>query len=129
MALNVLIVDDSATVRAVIRKTLALAGIPVDTLHQASNGEEALKILEENPINLVFSDINMPGMSGVELVERMREEEQLRGIPVVVISTEGSKTRIEDLRQKGVRAYVRKPFTPEELKEIVEEITGGQHAD
>jgi two-component system chemotaxis response regulator CheY len=129
MPLNILIVDDSATVRAVIRKTLGLAEIPVGTLHQAGNGDEALQILHANTIDLVFSDINMPGMGGVELIEHMHADERLRGIPVVVISTEGSTTRIEDLRSKGIRAYLRKPFTPEQLKDVVEEITGGAHED
>lgn len=129
MSLNILVVDDSVTVRAVIKKTLGLAEIPVDTLHQAGNGEEALQILHENTIDLVFSDINMPGMGGVELIEHMHGDERLRGIPVVVISTEGSITRIEDLRSKGIRAYLRKPFTPEQLKDVVKEITGGAHED
>ena len=127
MSLNILIVDDSATVRAVIKKTLGLAEVPLDTLYQASNGDEALQVLRSNPVDLVFSDINMPGMNGIELIDHMQAEEDLRNIPVVVISTEGSKTRIEDLQNKGIRAYLRKPFTPEQLKEVVEDITGEGH--
>ena len=126
MSFNILIVDDSETVRAVIAKTLDLAGIALNEVHQAANGKEALDVLAEEWIDLVFSDINMPIMTGVELIERMQADEAMKTVPIVVVSTEGSKTRIEDLIAKGVRAYIRKPFTPEALKEIVDEILGEQ---
>lgn len=128
MAFNILVVDDSDTVRAIIAKTLRLAEVPINELREAANGEEALAILKDQWIDLVFSDINMPVMTGMEMIERMHEDENLRSIPVVVVSTEGSKTRIEDLIQKGVRAYIRKPFTPEILKDIVEKVLGDSHA-
>lgn len=127
MSYNILIVDDSQTVRAVISKTLSIAGVPINELHEAANGEEGLAVLKEKWVDLVFTDINMPVMNGVEMIERMQKEDMLQSIPVVVVSTEGSKTRIEDLIQKGVRAYIRKPFTPEILRDIVDEVLGGQH--
>jgi len=125
MALNILIVDDSVTVRAVIAKTLEIAGIPVNELHQAANGKEALDVLGEHWVDLVFSDINMPVMGGVEMIERMMGDDMMRSIPIIVVSTEGSKTRVEQLKTKGVRAYIRKPFTPELIRSVVEDITGG----
>jgi two-component system chemotaxis response regulator CheY len=125
MPYNILIVDDSETVRAVLARTLEMAGVAVSTLHQAANGEEALEVMKNNWIDLVFSDINMPGMGGVEMIERMQESDLLGTVPVVVVSTEGSKTRIDDLLSKGVRAYIRKPFTPEKVKAVVEELLGG----
>ncbi len=125
MPYNILIVDDSETVRAVIARTLEMAGVAVAALHQASNGEEALEVMKNNWIDLVFSDINMPVMGGVEMIERMQESDLLGTVPVVVVSTEGSKTRIDDLLSKGVRAYIRKPFTPEKVKAVVEELLGG----
>jgi two-component system, chemotaxis family, chemotaxis protein CheY len=124
MSLNILIVDDSDTVRAIIAKTLQIAGVPVNQIHQAANGVEALAVLRENWIDLIFSDINMPEMGGVELVEQMQEDEVLRTIPVVVVSTEGSATRIESLKAKGVRAYIRKPFSPEQVRSVVMDIMG-----
>mgnify|MGYP006279560125 FL=1 len=124
MGYSILIVDDSETVRAVVAKTLQLAQVPLRALHHAANGEEALAALDEHAIDLVFTDINMPVMNGVEMVERMQADARLRGVPVVVVSTEGSKTRIEDLKEKGVQAYVRKPFTPEGLKAIVDNLLG-----
>ncbi|MBW2058928.1 MAG: response regulator [Deltaproteobacteria bacterium] len=124
MALNILVVDDSQTVRAVIAKTLQLAGVPVNELHQASNGKEALDILDDHWIDLVFADINMPVMTGIEMIERMSQDGLLGTIPVVVVSTEGSAPRIEELKSKGVRVYVRKPFTPELIRMVVDEIMG-----
>lgn len=124
MALNILLVDDSTTVRAVIARSLELAGVPVGNLHQAANGREALAILGAEWIDLVFADINMPVMNGVEMIEKMREDGLLQTIPVIICSTEGSVSRIEQLRASGVRAYIRKPFTPELLRQVVEDTVG-----
>ena len=125
MALNILVVDDSAIVRAVISKTFKLVGIPVGELYQAANGKEALEILNENWVDLVFSDINMPVMGGVEMIEKMSDDGLLKTIPVVVVSSEGSTTRIEQLKSKGISAYIRKPFTPELVRKVVDDIIGG----
>jgi two-component system, chemotaxis family, chemotaxis protein CheY len=124
MAFNVLVVDDSETIRSIIIKTLKIGKVPISELYQAGNGKEALEILNSNWIDLVLADINMPVMNGIEMVNRMYEDGILKTIPVIVVSTEGSSTRIEQLMGKGVSAYVRKPFTPESIKRIVEEIMG-----
>lgn len=126
MSFNILLVDDSKTVRAVISKTLELAGVPVNELYEASNGKEALDILDNNWIDIVFTDINMPVMTGVEMIEKMCENNLLKTIPVVIVSTEGSRTRIEILKSKGISDYIRKPFTPEQIKKAVDNITGGK---
>ncbi|HPO15431.1 MAG TPA: response regulator [Candidatus Hydrogenedentes bacterium] len=128
MALNILVVDDSATVRAVIAKTLQLSGVAIGAIHTAANGEEALSVMKEQWIDLVFSDINMPVMGGIEMIQHMHRDAMLRNIPVVVVSTEGSAARIEQMKAQGVRAYIRKPFTPEMVRTVVEEIVG-PHAE
>ena len=124
MAYNILVVDDSTTVRAVLAKTLELAHIPVNQLYQAANGRQALGILQETWIDLVLTDINMPVMDGMELVKEMAGDGLLRQVPVVVISTEGSEVRIAELKQQGIQGYIRKPFTPEQVKEVVEHVLG-----
>lgn len=124
MGLNILIVDDSETVRAVIAKTLDIAGVDIGELFLAENGREALDLIGENWIDLILSDINMPVMSGIEMIEQMMEDEMMSTIPVIMVSTEGSKTRIEELKAKGVRAYIRKPFTPEGVLAMVNDIVG-----
>jgi two-component system chemotaxis response regulator CheY len=128
MALNVLIVDDSQTVRSFIAKTFDLAEIPVGQVFHAANGQEALEALKDNWVDLVLTDINMPVMGGVEMIARMQEDDGLKGIPVVVVSTEGSATRIEQLKEQGVSGYIRKPFTPEKLREVVDGVIGASDA-
>lgn len=127
MAYNILVVDDSNVIRKVLIKTLSLAKVPVGEVFEAANGKEALEILDGSWIDLVFADINMPVMNGVEMIEKMSESGMLNNIPVVIISTEGSLTRIEELKAKGVKAYVRKPFTPEAIKEVVQDVMGGSN--
>lgn len=119
---DILIVDDSPTIRSIIKKTLKLAGLEVGDLHEASEGESALSILEENAIDLMFADINMPVMNGTELIESMEKRGLLQQVPVIIVSTEGSQTRIEELKSKGVSAYIRKPFTPEALRNTVDTV-------
>lgn len=122
MPYNILIVDDSDTIRAVIARTLDIANIPTNILYEARNGQEALDILNQNWIDLVLADINMPKMNGVEMIEKMAEDGILESIPVIIVSTEGSTTRIEQLRLKGVRGYVRKPFTPEIIRKVIGDV-------
>jgi two-component system, chemotaxis family, chemotaxis protein CheY len=124
MAYNILVVDDSETVRAVIAKAISMSGVEVNTLHSAGNGQEALEILNREWVDLVFADINMPVMSGVEMVRRMKADDGMKAIPVVMVSTEGSATRIKDLMDIGVKAFLRKPFTPEGLKATIDGIMG-----
>lgn len=122
MAYNVLIVDDSETTRSMIAKTLRLAGVDMGELFEASDGVEALEVLRSRWVDVVFADLNMPVMDGLELISHMREDGLLATVPVVVVSTEGSIRRMGDLCDMGVVAYVRKPFTPEELGKLVREI-------
>lgn len=124
MAFNFMTVDDSVIIRTMLKKTLSAAGIPVGRIHEAGNGREALEILRDNWVDLVFIDINMPVMNGVEMIDAMREEEILDNLPTVVVSTEGSQTKIEKLKNKGVTAFIRKPFTPELIRNIVKDILG-----
>ncbi len=128
MALNILLVDDSETIRAVMERTLQIAGVECNQVFHAANGREALDTLACEWIDLVFADINMPVMNGVEMIEKMCADGLMKSIPVVVVSTEGSQTRIEQLKDKGIIAYIRKPFHPEQFKAIVDDITGGRHA-
>ncbi|GHS94122.1 response regulator [Planctomycetales bacterium] len=119
MAYNIVIVDDSATVRSVLKKTLHLSGVAVGVLKEANNGREALEILRDGWFDLVFTDINMPEMNGIELINTLANDEVMSTIPIVVVSTDGSSSRIEEVKAKGVRAYVRKPFTPECIRDVI----------
>lgn len=122
MAFNVLIVDDSMAMRSVIRKVISISGFDVGTFFEAGNGKEALEILNEQWIDLVLSDINMPEMDGLTFVKKMREHEVYKNIPVVMITTEGSQACIDEAMSLEVKAYIQKPFMPEVIKDKLEEI-------
>ena len=129
MAYNILIVDDSQTMRAVLTKTICMAGIEIGTVFEAENGREALGVLEKEWVDIVFADINMPVMNGVEMVQEMRKLGYMESTPVIVISTEGSKTRLDTLREMGVRGFLRKPVSPELFKSVVDGVLQGNIAE
>lgn len=124
MAFNILLVDDSLTVRAVIKKTLHLAGVEIGQIYEAGNGQEALAVLEANWIDLVFADLCMPVMDGEELVDHLQSSGALAELPVVIVSSAGSEPRIARLLEKGVRDFVHKPFTPERIRQVVDQVMG-----
>jgi two-component system chemotaxis response regulator CheY len=126
MALNILVVDDSSVTRAMVIKTLKIAGLPIGEIYQAANGQEGLDQLEANWIDLALVDINMPVMNGEEMIMKVRERPEWENLPIVVVSTEGSQTRIERLQQKGAQ-FIHKPFSPETIREVVADITGLDH--
>lgn len=119
MPANILIVDDSGTMRRMIRRTLAMSGLDTGEIYEAGNGIEALAQMARHPVAVVILDINMPVMNGVKLVHRIRDDERLRHIPVIIASTEGSETRIAQLLEAGARGFVRKPFHPEQLRDVL----------
>jgi len=120
MAYNILIVDDSATVRSMVRKTLRLAGVDTGEVFEAPNGRAALETLQQQWVDLVVTDLNMPEMTGLELVEQMHDHPDLKHLPVVVISAEGNRARQEQLTARPGTTFVRKPFTPELVREAIE---------
>lgn len=124
MAYNILVVDDSRTIRSVLTKTLGLAGLDIGEIFTAADGKEALDCLRENWVDVVISDLNMPVMTGIELINEMAGDDLLKSIPVIVVSTDGSATRIAELKEKGVRKYIRKPFTPETVGSVITETLG-----
>lgn len=124
MALNILIVDDSALTRKAIRRTLDMLDLDVRDIFEAENGLDALKLLDEINIDLVLADLNMPEMGGIEMIYQMRGNEATQNIPVVVISTESSPPRIEGLLADGAKDYLHKPFTPEEFREVLTRTVG-----
>ncbi len=119
MDLNVLIVDDSAAIRKILVRVLSQTDLPIKNLHEANDGSEALKILEENEVSLVLSDINMPNIDGLELLNKIRATPKWKQLPVVMITTEGSQAKVLEAVQLGAKGYVRKPFTADQIKEKV----------
>ena len=125
MPLNVLVVDDSAVMRAMVVKTLHATGLPIGDIYEAANGREGLDALEEHWVDLVFADINMPVMNGEEMIDRIRDNAVWNDMAVIIISTEGSRTRIERLEQKDT-TFIHKPFTAEAVRDAVNELAGAR---
>ena len=124
MGQDILIVDDSAVIRQVVKKTLDMADLDVGEVYEASNGIEALAQLRDHPVAVMLVDINMPTMNGIQLLTRIKQNDRLQHIPIVIVSTEGSKERIKELEQVGVLGYLRKPFQPEQLRDVLTPLLG-----
>lgn len=114
---NVLIVDDSAAIRKILQRVLGQASVPISQVFEAGDGLEALDVLRSHKVGLILSDINMPNMDGLQFLSSVRAVEEWKGIPVVMITTEGSHARVMEAVQLGASGYVRKPFTPDQIKE------------
>lgn len=107
-----------------VAKTLELAAVPVNRCFEASNGEEALGILSREKIDLALVDINMPVMSGDEMLHRMHRDPAMKEVPVVLLTSEGRSKRVEELQSEGFYEYLRKPVTPEKIREVVTRLVG-----
>jgi two-component system chemotaxis response regulator CheY len=123
MAINILIVDDSAVMRSMIKKTIQNSGVEVGDLHEAANGKEGLDVLDREWLDLVFIDVNMPVMDGMEMLDRVRNNPEIRDIPILIVSTESNNERIQIINRQGA-GFVHKPFTPETLRENILESLG-----
>jgi len=128
MAFTILVVDDSETMRAVIKKTVLMSGVPIGEFCEACNGKVALEILEETWVDVVLSDINMPEMGGIEFLQEVKQNEVLKNIPVIFISTESSQSRMNEVASLGAAAYVKKPFMPGQIREVLLEVLNKAYA-
>jgi two-component system chemotaxis response regulator CheY len=124
MAFNLLIVDDSRTTRGIIKKTLAMTELPIGQVFEAASGRQGLEEMRKAWIDLVLADLNMPDMSGVEMIDAMGKDPLLSKLPVVVVSSEGNQTLLDSLAERGVREIVRKPFQPGLLREVMQRVLG-----
>ncbi len=124
MAYDILVVDDSTSIRAIIKKIIKLSGFDVGRFWEAPDGLKALSVLQTQHVDLMLTDINMPNMDGMELISCMKDTERLADIPIVVVSTEGSEKKMKKALDMGAAGYVKKPFVPEEIKRTLNTILG-----
>jgi len=117
--MRILIADDSSMMRALIKRVVRLTNVPVEEILEARDGVEALSLLSSNDVQLLFTDINMPGMNGTELLRRLANDDRWRRLTRVVISTDGSTARREEVAELSVRCYLKKPFSPEVLRDVL----------
>jgi two-component system chemotaxis response regulator CheY len=116
---TLLIVDDSAMMRAMIRRVAEHGGVELGAIYEAANGAEALAVLERAPVHVLFTDINMPVMSGPELLRVIRDRGRWPGLISVVVSTDGSDARYEEMQDLHVSRFVSKPFSPEVMRDVL----------
>ena len=126
MGIRALIVDDSSVMRKVVERSLRHAGIELQQVFEAGNGAEGLQVLKDNTVDLILSDINMPVMDGLEFVKQIGDLESARTTPVVMITTEGGEAHVMQALSHGAKGYIRKPFTPEQVKEHVVPVLEGE---
>ena len=122
--IRVLLIDDSSVMRKIVERSLRQSGLEISVVLEAGNGAEALAVLAENCVDLILCDINMPVMDGLELVKRLAGIEKAKGVPVVMITTEGSESNVVQALSAGARGYIRKPFTADQVKEHVIPLLG-----
>ena len=117
MSKSLLIVDDSATMRKIIMRSVRMSGLQFDTTEEAENGVEALEKLNASPVDIILCDVNMPEMNGPELVKKVREMDSCKDTKIVMVSTESSQAFIDKLLADGANDYITKPFTPDRFHE------------
>ena len=122
---TVLVVDDSAMMRKVVLRFLKMADVDFESVLEAGDGSEALTLLRANQVALIMCDINMPVMSGLQLLQQIKEEKLAVGVPIVMVTTENSEPQVRQAILAGARGYIRKPFTVEHIKIKIIPLTQG----
>ncbi len=121
--MKLLVVDDSSTMRRIIKNTLQRLGF--EDVLEAEHGIEAWQVMERTPdINVLITDWNMPEMNGLELVRKVRADGRYDAMPIIMVTTEGGKAEVITALKAGVNNYIVKPFTPQVLKEKLEDVLG-----
>ena len=126
MPIRALIIDDSSVMRKIVERSLRQAGIDLAPVLEAGNGAEALAVLKDNQVDLILCDVNMPVMDGLEFIKQLPGVANAKDVPVVMITTEGSESHVVQALSSGARGYIRKPFTPEQVREHVLPVLAGK---
>lgn len=118
--IRILVVDDMSTMRRIIKTILGQLGYT--NVDEAENGKQALAKLKKEKFDFLITDWNMPEMDGLSLVKAIREDEELKNLPILMVTAEAKKENVMEALKSGVNNYIVKPFTPEVLKEKMEKI-------
>ncbi|HEV2500957.1 MAG TPA: response regulator [Terriglobia bacterium] len=120
--ISVLIIDDSSVMRKIIERSLRQAGLELEKVIEADNGADALTMVEANAIDLIFSDVNMPKMDGLEFLRQIQGIEKAKGIPILMITTDGSEQKVVEAITLGAKGYIRKPFSADQVRAQVAQL-------
>jgi two-component system chemotaxis response regulator CheY len=121
MAKTILTVDDSASMRQMIKLTLSGAGYNVI---EAGDGTQGLSTARGNAVDMVLTDLNMPGMDGVQLIRELRNLSTYTGVPIVLLTTESDAERKQQAKAAGATGWITKPFQPEQLLSVTRKVLG-----
>ncbi len=122
MARNAMIVDDSGVMRKIVMRNLRNTGVAFDKIFEAGDGMEGLKVLEGNEISVIFSDINMPNMGGLEMLKEIEAKYDTKKIKIIMVTTDGAEETISEAMAHGADGYIKKPFTPEQMVEYLQDM-------
>ena len=119
---DVLIVDNSVAIRKILQRVLSQTSLPLGKVVEAGDGREALERMKRENIGLIIADVNMPNMDGLQLLGELKASDQWKHIPVLMISTEGSQTKVMEAVRLGALGFIRKPFTADQIKEKLADV-------
>ena len=120
--MKILVVDDFTTMRRIVRNLLKQLGY--ENIEEAEDGQQAYSKLKDEKYHFIISDWNMPNMTGIELLQNVRNDPELKGLPFLMVTAESEKEKVIEAIKSGVNNYIIKPFTAEILKEKMEKIFG-----
>lgn len=113
-------VDDFLSMRRIVSNMLRELGF--QNILEADNGQSAWKVLEENHVDFIISDWNMPKMTGLEFLKMVRADERFKTLPFLMVTAESDKKSVLEAVKAGVTNYILKPFTPDKFKQKIEQI-------
>ena len=123
MKINVLIVDDCSVMRLMMKRTLSMCNLSINRVFEASDGEQALEMVDTEDTDLIILDLYMPVMDGMEVLETIRNRSVTKQIPILIVSTESNESMIQQIETLGL-GFVHKPFTPEKLRAEIVKVSG-----
>lgn len=129
MPYNILIVDDSSSMRKVLKKAITMCQIGEVNFIEAENGLIALEILKDEWVDLIFTDINMPVMNGFELVNKLREDDMVGNTPIIVVTSEIKTEGADDIQKNNIKHIIYKPFRPEAIRELLINLLGLEESE
>jgi two-component system, chemotaxis family, chemotaxis protein CheY len=122
--IKALIVDDSPFMRKFVEHTLRQAGIELTSVYEAGNGDEALAVIEKESVQLILCDIDMPGMGGIEFIKAAKSANNAKGVPIVMVTAQGSESLVVQALSLGAAGYLRKPFAPDQVRKSILPLLG-----
>ena len=124
MGFRLLIVDDSSSMRSIVKRTIKMSGFDVDQFFEAENGQSALELLDGEWVDAILSDLNMPVMDGEAFLAALSANPMFSEIPVIVVTTEGRDEKLQHLKDLGAKAFIKKPFKPEIIRDTLTRALG-----